>query len=39
MSDNIIRFPSKSFKPKPKITPQEEKRFFTHTKESADNTS
>ena len=25
MSDNIIQFPNKSFKPKPKVTPEEEK--------------
>ena len=40
MSDNIIQFPSKSFKPKPKITPEEEKKILQLAqKRVADNTA
>tara|TARA_Y100001937_G_C7025952_1_gene287761 strand:- start:48 stop:443 length:396 start_codon:yes stop_codon:yes gene_type:complete len=40
MTDNIIRFPNKSFKPRPKITPEEEKRILTLAqKRVADNTA
>ena len=40
MTDNIIRFPNKPFKPRPKITPEEEKRILTLAqKRVADNTA
>ena len=40
MSDNIIQFPNKSFKPKPKVTPEEEKRILQLAqKRIADNTA